>query len=62
MYKLRRYFPPTTPGTATGGPLVLMVHPMMMSADMWTSPEDGAVGILARQHGPGSLGHRLRLT
>ncbi|ORC05276.1 acyl-CoA synthetase [Mycobacterium persicum] len=48
MYKLRRYFPPDTrPGHAPVGPPVLMVHPMMMSADMWdVTREDGAVGIL----------------
>ncbi|WP_036462279.1 acyl-CoA synthetase [Mycolicibacterium neoaurum] len=48
MYRLRRYFPPDSrPGTAPAGPPVLMVHPMMMSADMWdVTREDGAVGIL----------------
>ncbi|WP_304112356.1 acyl-CoA synthetase [Mycolicibacterium bacteremicum] len=48
MYRLRRYFPPDTrPGTTPPGPPVLMVHPMMMSADMWdVTREDGAVGIL----------------
>ncbi|MCF6390297.1 acyl-CoA synthetase [Mycobacterium sp. MBM] len=48
MYRLRRYFPPDTrPGSAIPGPPVLMVHPMMMSADMWdVTREDGAVGIL----------------
>ncbi|WP_099194163.1 acyl-CoA synthetase [Mycobacterium innocens] len=48
MYKLRRYFPPDTrPGHAPVGAPVLMVHPMMMSADMWdVTREDGAVGIL----------------
>ncbi|WP_099051116.1 acyl-CoA synthetase [Mycobacterium asiaticum] len=48
MYKLRRYFPPDNrPGQAPVGPPVLMVHPMMMSADMWdVTREDGAVGIL----------------
>lgn len=48
MYRLRRYFPPDTrPGTPAPGPPVLMVHPMMMSADMWdVTREDGAVGIL----------------
>ncbi|HTY30086.1 acyl-CoA synthetase [Mycobacterium sp.] len=48
MYKLRRYFPPDSrPGHAPVGPPVLMVHPMMMSADMWdVTREDGAVGIL----------------
>src|SRR5271168_1878343 len=44
MYKLRRYFPPK--GRPVGPP-VLMVHPMMMSANMWdVTREDGAVGIL----------------
>lgn len=48
MYKLRRYFPPDNrPGRAKPGPPVLMVHPMMMSANMWdVTKEDGAVGIL----------------
>jgi putative long chain acyl-CoA synthase len=48
MYKLRRYFPPDSrPGQPPAGPPVLMVHPMMMSADMWdVTRADGAVGIL----------------
>ncbi len=48
MYKLRRYFPPDNrPGHAKAGPPVLMVHPMMMSANMWdVTRDDGAVGIL----------------
>ncbi len=48
MYKLKRYFPPDSrPGQPPAGPPVLMVHPMMMSADMWdVTREDGAVGIL----------------
>jgi len=48
MYKLRRYFPPDSrPGRAPAGPPALMVHPMMMSANMWdVTREDGAVGIL----------------
>ena len=48
MYRLRRYFPPDTrPGAAPPGPPVLMVHPMMMSADMWdVTRDEGAVGIL----------------
>jgi putative long chain acyl-CoA synthase len=48
MYKLRRYFPPDNrPGQPPVGPPVVMVHPMMMSADMWdVTREDGAVGIL----------------
>lgn len=48
MYKLRRYFPPDSrPGQGRVGPPVLMVHPMMMSADMWdVTRQDGAVGIL----------------
>lgn len=52
MYKLRRYFPPDSrPGQRPVGPPVLMVHPMMMSADMWdVTREDGAVGIL-HSHG-----------
>ena len=48
MYKLRRYFPPgSRPGQLPPGPPALMVHPMMMSADMWdVTRDDGAVGIL----------------
>ena len=47
MYKLRRYFPPDSRSTAPTGEPVLMVHPMMMSANMWdVTREDGAVGIL----------------
>jgi putative long chain acyl-CoA synthase len=48
MYRLRRYFPPDArPGAMPPGAPVLMVHPMMMSADMWdVTREDGAVGIL----------------
>lgn len=48
MYKLRRYFPPDTrPGGRPAGPPVVMVHPMMMSANMWdVTRDDGAVGIL----------------
>ncbi|MGV0744823.1 acyl-CoA synthetase [Mycolicibacterium sp. XJ870] len=48
MYRLRRYFPPDArPGVQDPGPPVLMVHPMMMSADMWdVTRDDGAVGIL----------------
>lgn len=48
MYRLRRYFPPDArPGAMPPGPPVLMVHPMMMSADMWdVTRDDGAVGIL----------------
>ncbi|WP_396884543.1 acyl-CoA synthetase [Mycobacterium sp. SMC-8] len=48
MYRLRRYFPPDTrPGGKPVGAPVLMVHPMMMSADMWdVTRDEGAVGIL----------------
>jgi putative long chain acyl-CoA synthase len=48
MYKLRRYFPPDSrPGKRRAGPPVLMVHPMMMSANMFdVTRGDGAVGIL----------------
>ncbi len=48
MYRLRRYFPPDTrPQAKQPGPPVLMVHPMMMSADMWdVTRDEGAVGIL----------------
>ncbi|OBJ02917.1 acyl-CoA synthetase [Mycobacterium sp. 1482292.6] len=51
MYKLRRYFPPDgRRGPSPAGPPVLMVHPMMMSADMWdVTREEGAVGILHAQ-------------
>ncbi|MGB3355051.1 MAG: acyl-CoA synthetase [Mycobacterium sp.] len=50
MYRLRRYFPPDSrPGAKPAGPPVLMVHPMMMSADMWdVTRDEGAVGILHR--------------
>ncbi len=50
MYRLRRYFPPDNRnGQTPVGPPVLMVHPMMMSADMWdVTRENGAVGILHR--------------
>lgn len=48
MYKLRRYFPPEgRPGQQPVGPPVLLVHPMMMSANMWdVTRDEGAVGIL----------------
>ncbi len=48
MYKLLRYFPPDSRRRQSpAGPPVLMVHPMMMSANMWdVTREDGAVGIL----------------
>jgi putative long chain acyl-CoA synthase len=47
MYRLRRYFPPDSRRRKRAGPPVLMVHPMMMSANMWdVTREDGAVGIL----------------
>ena len=48
MYKLRRYFPPDSrPGHPQAGPPVLLVHPMMMSANMWdVTRDEGAVGIL----------------
>ncbi|MDT5009369.1 MAG: putative long chain acyl-CoA synthase, partial [Mycobacterium sp.] len=48
MYRLRRYFPPDNRnGQTPVGPPVLMVHPMMMSADMWdVTRDEGAVGIL----------------
>ena len=50
MYRLRRYFPPDArPGAIRPGSPVLMVHPMMMSADMWdVTRDDGAVGILRK--------------
>ncbi|MFZ1164070.1 acyl-CoA synthetase [Mycobacterium sp.] len=48
MYKLRRYYPPDSrPGHPQAGPPVLLVHPMMMSANMFdVTREEGAVGIL----------------
>ncbi len=48
MYKLRRYFPPDNrPGQPPAGPPVLLVHPMMMTANMWdVTRAEGAVGIL----------------
>jgi putative long chain acyl-CoA synthase len=48
MYKLRRYYPPDSrPGHPQAGEPVLLVHPMMMSANMFdVTREDGAVGIL----------------
>jgi putative long chain acyl-CoA synthase len=48
MYKLRRYFPPDSrPGHPQAGQPVLLVHPMMMSANMWdVTRDEGAVGIL----------------
>ena len=61
MYRLRRYFPPDTrPGANRPDRRCLMVHPMMMSADMWdVTRNEGAVGILhAAGHRP--VGHRLR--
>jgi putative long chain acyl-CoA synthase len=50
MYRLRRYFPPDNRSNQTRvGPPALMVHPMMMSADMWDVTRDnGAVGVLHR--------------
>ena len=48
MYKLRRYYPPDSrPGHPRAGEPVLLVHPMMMSANMWdVTRQEGAVGIL----------------
>jgi putative long chain acyl-CoA synthase len=48
MYKLRRYYPPDSrPGRPQAGEPVLLVHPMMMSANMWdVTRHEGAVGIL----------------
>jgi putative long chain acyl-CoA synthase len=48
MYKLRRYYPPDSrPGHPQAGEPVLLVHPMMMSANMWdVTRQEGAVGIL----------------
>ncbi|MCV7085141.1 acyl-CoA synthetase, partial [Mycolicibacter hiberniae] len=49
MYRLRRYFAPGAAGAEDAGPVVLMVHPMMMAADMWDVTQDGgAVGMLHR--------------
>jgi putative long chain acyl-CoA synthase len=46
MYKLRRYFPPDERAGQLGPP-VLLVHPMMMSANMWDVTEgEGAVSIV----------------
>ena len=48
MYRLRRYFPPDArPEAKQPGPPVLMVHPMMMSADMWDVTRDDVVGEVA---------------
>ena len=45
MYRLRRYFP----GATTGGPVALLVPPLMVNADIWdVNGDDGAVGILHR--------------
>ncbi|WP_422395063.1 acyl-CoA synthetase [Nocardia vulneris] len=46
MYRLRHYFPDdTTPNR----PVVLLVPPLMVNADIWdVNAEDGAVGILHR--------------
>src|SRR5258708_3401985 len=48
MYKLGRSFPPDSRrGHPRAGPPVLLVHPMMMSANMFdVTREEGAVGIL----------------
>lgn len=44
MYRLRRYYPDSTPADA---PPVLLVHPMMLSADVWdVSPSTSAVSAL----------------
>lgn len=45
MYRLRRYFPDSDPAQA--GPPIVLVPPMMMSADVYDVTRDqGAVGIL----------------
>ena len=45
MYRLRRYFPDSD--TAASGPPVVLVPPMMMSADVYDVTRDsGAVGVL----------------
>ncbi|QCQ91266.1 acyl-CoA synthetase [Rhodococcus sp. SGAir0479] len=45
MYRLRRYFPDSEPAQA--GPPIVLVPPMMMSADVYDVTRDqGAVGIL----------------
>ncbi len=51
MYKLRRYYPPDSrPGHPQAGPPVLLVHPMMMSANMFdVTRDEGAVGHPARR-------------
>ncbi|MBO0854433.1 MAG: AMP-binding protein [Nocardia sp.] len=46
MYRLRHYFPDDP---APGGPVALLVPPLMVSADVYdVNAEDGAVGILHR--------------
>lgn len=45
MYRLRHYFP----GEITGGPVAVLVPPLMVNADIWdVNGDDGAVGILRR--------------
>lgn len=45
MYRLRRYFPESD--TATSGIPIVLVPPMMMSADVYdVTPDTGAVGLL----------------
>lgn len=45
MYRLRRYFPDTDPSEV--GPPIVLIPPMMMSADVYDVTKDqGAVGIL----------------
>ncbi|MGI5220038.1 AMP-binding protein [Nocardia sp. CA-290969] len=45
MYRLRHYFAAET----TGGPVALLVPPLMVSADIWdVNGDDGAVGMLHR--------------
>ncbi len=47
MYRLRHYFPPDSRHRKRGGPPVLLVHPMMMSANVWDlTRANGAVGML----------------
>jgi pimeloyl-ACP methyl ester carboxylesterase len=56
-------FPPDArPGAERRGPPVLMVHPMMMSADMWDVTRDDGAGRHPAQGRRRLVGHRLRLT
>lgn len=70
IYKLRRYFPDDLPRNA---PVMLLVHPLMISGDVWDiAPDTSAVGALhtmgidawtvdfgAPEHEPGGLERTL---